>query len=306
MNTKLIGVIIAASIAILMSGSVLMPVINDAVDDSKVYYNNDFGVLSAVADEPVNYRIEYTGNASGFISECYVENEKVATVYQGLGAIIIADSYVLVQQTNLTTWALYMGNNVESGSMFPLMTSDISVVLTKEKSTFSFTDGDGVQTVEIPTEWCYYRDDNSDEWRIVDYTTRTNKAYINDPSQVKGSLWSGVTSDFITFDGYKAEVFGTNAQIVDVSFDGYKKEMDGVYSFDVGGISGGQRSEGINFTIMYNGTPVELNPYYFVIPNKVYGQTETSETYTALLYAIPVILLTAIVATIALMFARRY
>lgn len=291
MNVKIVSVIIAATLTIIMVGQILMPVISDAVDDTKVYYNNNFGVLSSVADEPVNYRIEYTGNASGAISECYIENEKVATVYQGIRAIIIADSYILTQQNSLTSWILYMGNNVESGSMLPLMTSDISIVLTKEKSTFSFTDGDGVQTVEIPTEWCYYRDDNSDEWRIVDYTSGTNKAYINDPSQVKGSFWSGVTSDFVTFDGYKAEVFGTNAQTVDVSFDGYKKEMNGVYSFDVGGISGGQRSEGITFTIMYNGTPIEINPYFFVIPNEVYGQSETDVMYSGILWAIPAMFL---------------
>lgn len=306
MNNKIIGVIIGASIAVMMIASIMVPIINDAVDDTKVYYNNDFGVLAAATDEPVEYSIRYTGNTSGAISETYINGVKSATVYNGVRAIVISDSLVVSQQNNVSAWLISVGNSVESMNYYAMVSSPIEMTLTADNVSLSFESEGGENTsLDVPTNWCYYRDDNSTDYRIVDYTNADKVVYVNDLKQVRGASWINTTDEFFNFEGTTVNVYGDTPENPTMIYEGYTNVMNGVYSFDLGAVISGNRTDGVHFDVDNNGTPYTVYPYFLVIPNEVYGQTETDTAYSAILFAIPAILIVALLVAILSSIIRR-
>lgn len=306
MDNKIVGIIVAMTVSIMLIGSVLITAIDDAADNTKVYYNNDFGVLAAATDEPIEYSIRYTGNTSGAISEVYINDVKSATVYNGVRAIVISDSLVVSQQNNVTSWLISVGNSVESVNYFAATSSPIELTLTADNVALSFESEGGENiSLNVPTNWCYYRDDNSNEYRIVDYTSSDNVVYVNDLKQVRGASWISTTGEFFNFEGTAVNVYGDTPENPTMVYEGYTNVMNGVYSFDLGAVISGNRTDGVHFDVDNNGTPYTVYPYFLVIPNKVYGQTETDVAYTAMLYAIPVILFAALLAVALSSIIRR-
>lgn len=300
MNNKLIGLVLTATVAIILSAALLVPIVNDAIDDTKVYYNNNFGVLAAATDEPLEYSIRYTGNTSGAISEVYIDGVKSATVYNGIRAIVISDSLVVSQQNDVNRWLVVVGNSVESAKYLASVNSPIEMTLTDDNVSISFeSDGGGNVSLDVPTNWCYYRDDNSTKYRIVDYTASDNVVYINDLKQVRGASWINTTSEFFNFEGTTVNVYGDTPENPTMIYEGYTNVMNGVYSFDLGAVISGNRTDGVHFDVDNGGTPYTVYPYFLVIPNEVFGQTESDFEYSAILLAIPAIFLISIVVAIA-------
>lgn len=301
MNTKLIGVIIAASVAILMSGSILMPVINDAVDDTKVYYNNNTGSYSMINDgSDIDFSIVPTGNTSGAIHNVVIEGGSNTAVYSGLRCIVMSDKFVISQLNTAVLGLAYVIDDIQHYATFE-SGNTITVSLSNNVAVVS----NGTDNYTIPFDWCFYVDSSSKSYRMMDYTSDNRVVYINDVNQVYASNWINTTGEFFAINGTNVTIYGENENTT-ASYDGLTEVMNGVSSFTVGPISGGARTTGIHFSVLNGSADYEVYPYFILVPASVYGQTESNESYTALLYAIPVILLTAIVATIALMFARRY
>lgn len=302
MNTKLIGVIIAASVAILMSGSILLPVINDAVDDTKIYYNNSLGSYSMINDgSDIEFSIVPTGNTSGVVHNIVIDGEIRANLYSGyVRSLVISDKFVISQ----TDARLLAFAHVIDGVPHNL-TFESGTTLTVSLSDYVATVSNGTDTYTVPFDWCFYRDNKSTSYRTIDFSDSESVIYINDVNQVYASNWIFATGEFFAINGTNVTIYGENEDTT-ASYDGLTEVMNGVSSFNVGHIAGGVRTAGIHFSVLDDGADYEVYPYFIVVPASVYGQTETNESYTALLYAIPVVLLTAIVATIAMMFARRY
>lgn len=306
MNMKIVSVLVGVTISIIMVGFVLTPVINDAVDNTKVYYNNDFGVLAAATDDPIEYSIRYTGNTSGAISDVYINGVKSGTVYNGIRAIVISDSLVIAQQNNLNSWMIYVGNSVESRAYSALMSSPIELTITADNVSLSFkSDGSADISIEIPTNWCYYRDDNSKDYRIIDYTNSEKVIYVNDLKQVRGASWINTTGEFFNFEGTSVNVYGNTPENPTMVYEGYTNVMNGVYSFNLGAVISGNRTDGVHFDVDNNGTPYTVYPYFLVIPNMVYGQTESDVSYSAILYAIPAIFISALIVAMLSSVIRR-
>ena len=306
MNMKIVSVLVGVTISIIMVGFVLTPVINDAVDDTKVYYNNDFGVLAAATDDPIEYSISYTGNTSGAISEVYINGVKSGTVYNGVRAIVISDSLVVSQQNSLNSWLISVGNSVESRTYNAMMSSPIELTITADNVSLSFkSDGSADISIEIPTNWCYYRDDNSKDYRIIDYTNSEKVIYVNDLKQVRGASWINTTGEFFNFEGTSVNVYGNTPENPTMVYEGYTNVMNGVYSFNLGAVISGNRTDGVHFDVDNNGTPYTVYPYFLVIPNMVYGQTESDISYSAILYAIPAIFISALIVAMLSSVIRR-
>lgn len=307
MTNKLIAGVITLTIAIVVLAGVLVPVINDSVDSTKIYYNNDFGVLAAATDEPVEYSIRYTGNTSGAISETYINGVKSATVYNGVRAIVISDSLVVSQQNNVASWLISVGNSVESMNYLATTSSPIELTLTADNVSLSFeSESNENISLDVPTNWCYYRDDNSSEYRIVDYTSSEKVVYVNDLKQVRGASWVVTTNEFFNFEGTTVNVYGDTPENPTMVYEGYNKVMNGVYSFDLGAVISGNRTEGVHFDVDNNGTPYTVYPYFLVIPNEVFGQTEENEQYSNILQTVPVMALIVILVASISLFRTRY
>lgn len=305
MENKLITIVIGAMVAILLTGSLLVPIINDAADDTKVYYNNEFGVLASAGDESIDYTIKYTGNTSGAISEVFINDVKVGTVYAGVRAIVISDSYVISQVSSTAEWRIYTGNSVSNNSYPAVTSTDITINITKDRSVITYADSDGPKTLTIDTEWCYYRDDNSTDFRIVDYTNADNTVYVNDLSQVRGASWINTTGEFFNFEGTAVNVYGDTPETPTMVYEDLTDVMNGVISFNLGAVISGNRTSGVHFDVDNNGEDYTVYPYFLVIPASVYGQTGSDAAYTAILYVLPLMVIVAIIAAIAYNAVRR-
>lgn len=301
MNTKLIGVIIAASIAILMSGSILMPVINDAVDDTKVYYNNGAGHYASITDETVTINATLGEGDNAMIN--YTVNGESVGANRGKTTILISDNCTIYGP--YTNTIELTGIDKNGNLISPVRYSSITAIISSDSIDLTGVVVSDSSTVnyEFDNNWAFYRS-NSGDYRVLDNIRDNTLIYINDINQIYSSNWITTTSEFFNLNGDDVTVRDGTTETTTTASVTLNSVMNGVKSFLIS--SDRTSSAAFHFEVDNAGEPYDVYPFYFVIPASVYGQTESNESYTALLYAIPVILLTAIVATIALMFARRY
>lgn len=296
---NLMMVVLGGAIAILMVGTLLIPFVADYTDSTKVYYNNDFGSLASASNETIEYRISYTGNTSGAITEVFINDVKVATGYAGMRAIVISDSYVISQVNSTTEWMIYTGNSVSNSSYTAVTSADITINITKDRSVINYTDSEGAKTLTIDTEWCYYLDDRSDDYRIVNYTSEDKTVYVNDLSQVRGASWINTTGEFFNFEGTSVNVYGNTPESPTMIYEDLADVMNGVISFNVGAVISGSRTDGVHFDVDNNGENYTVYPYFLVIPNSVYGISEDNTTINAMFSMLPIIVLGGIISTVA-------
>ena len=82
-------------------------------------------------------------------------------------------------------------------------------------------------------------------------------------------------------------------------YEGYTNVMRGVYSFNLGAVISGNRTDGVHFDVDNNGTPYTVYPYFLVVPNKVYGETEQNAVINTMFEIIPIIVIAGIVITVS-------
>lgn len=296
MNNKIIGVIIGASIAAMMIATIMVPIINDAVDDTKVYYNNEYGPFADVPnDETVTIVISTTIGTAG-TTTLTVNGENVL-VPQGPRAMLLADTFVMYQ--NYSNGIAFNGIDDDSlirGTDY----SDITITLDGGIADIVASVEDTTREFSLPYEWAYYRS-NVGEYRLIDSIASDVTVYINSTDQVKGCHYSTPINSFYSFVSTDVTVYSpavsnavANVELTDV--------MNDVKSFVISPDRG--NAGAFKFSYEYNGENVEVVPFYFVVPYKVYGQTEANIQASHILLAIPPIVLVALLATMVALIRR--
>lgn len=298
MDNKLIPVILATFVGVLLIGSVLMPVIIDADDDTKVYYNNNFGPFADVKkDDTVSITMgAVVGDSSG---GSMTVNGETVIVQQGGRALLLSDN-------------LYIAHNFSNGIAFTGISNSGFVNLGFTELTLNILNGEisatgttiGGETVShsFDYDWCYYRA-NSGDYRMVDFLSTDRIVYFNDVDQIKSAGYINTTGEFFFLSGFDVTVVDSDLRSESITATAtINKVMDNVSSIVVS--SDRTNSSAFKFSVDNDGTPYDVYPYYFVIPASVYGQTESNEAYSAILFAIPVVLIMALVAIVIATFAR--
>lgn len=305
MNNRLISVILAISVGVIMVGSVLVPTIIDANDDTKVYYNNNYGAFADVSDnEEINLEITTVIGTAG--SSTYYINGEELNLIQGSRVIVVSENLTIAQEH---ATGIGITGVDSSGNLFRYLADSVNVAINGESITIEWvrsvdsTSG----TINVNSSWIFYRSFDGD-WRAVEYLSSSRTAYINDFSQVYSSNWIGTTKEFFTLNGTSVEVYsGTVGETATLSTTTATVEatevMNGVSSFVIS--SDRETSGAFKFTVDNEGEPYDVFPYYFIIPASVYGQTDTNIAIATILFAIPVIVLLSFVVFIVRTFSNN-
>lgn len=268
---KIIGVLLGATIGVMMLGLVLAPVISDAIDDTGEKYNNAAGILSKVYDgETIVIDVDVE---TGAIS---VNGETASSA----GLAVVADKFVV---TSSAGSILY--NSIDGTTE---RTTDLSISINANVATIDGTTYD--------LDWCFYANPDGD-YRMYPNASANRDIYVNSIDQIYGSNWITSTGKWFSFHGDDVLINGdtaVKAQYTLDPVDGYSN----LYTIKIGGGSEGE------YTFMDG--DYQVFPRFWVMPHEVVGYSDSENSYVSILGAIPVVLIAALVATIALMFSRRY
>lgn len=297
MDNKIIATLAGAAVVVVMLGSLLVPIIYDAIDDTKVYYNNDYGAFADVSDnEVINLELTTVMGTPG--SSTYYINGEELGLTQGNRVIIVSENLIVVFE-NLNGIGI-AGVDV-SGNLIRTWADSVTVAINGESITIEWakSDNNTSGTINVKSSWMFYRTFEGD-WRAVDYVSGSKTAYINDLSQVYSSNWSGPIQKFFSLNGTSVNVYsGTIGGAATLSTTTATVEvtevMNGVSSFV---ISSDHETSGVfKFTADNAGEPYDVFPYYFIIPVSVYGQTESNIAVVGILTVLPMLIVVAVLVS---------
>lgn len=299
MNTRLISVILAISVGVIMVGSVLVPTIIDANDDTKVHYNNNYGAFADVEKED-NVLITMgavLGDSSG--GSMTVNGDEVA--FGGGGrSLLLSDNLSIVH--NFTNGLAFSGIS-ESGLINKKFTELTLTIANGEISATGTTDGGETESYSFDYDWCYYRA-NTGDYRLVDFLNTTRTVYLNNIDQIKSSGYIPTTGEFFSFSGLDVTIVDSdlNSELIKATAT-VNEVMDNVSSIVIS--SDPTNSSAFKFSVDNEGEPYDVLPSYFVVPYEVIGQTDTNIAIATILFAIPVIVLLSFVVFIVRTFSRN-
>lgn len=291
-----IKLIVGVSVAILLLGSLTVPVIMDYVDGTKEAYKNS----GAYGAAPVG-TVEVSITMADDNSVSYTAGEYGLAVPSGIRVLLMGENYSVYRYYN--NGILVSGVN-SSGTPFYLLSKVVNATMVDNAVTLSYgASADALTTIELSNSWQVYRNSTGD-YRIVDNVTADRTIYIKDISDIRGSNTITSNTDvFYSFEGASAKIYGadTDSAVPTVAISDV---MEGVKSFFFAVNNAGEGAYSFNATI--DGEVTTIAPPLMVVPNIVYGQTDADATNSALLLSIPIMVIVALAAVMLSAFMRRY
>lgn len=295
---KVIPVVITAALVIILTGSVLMPIISDAQDTQRTVYNNDisqryselFNGSDSILDQDIELYVESFSDDTLRITKNGVVSTLAAYRFQG--TLLMCDAMNI-------RWDPGTGNirlsSETSGGTVTQVDIVAPLTITIDNGIITVTDSSDTPNVytATPTKWLFIPNDAGD-WETI--IASSGNFYLNGLDQV----YFSTTADSIGFYVGNGGELETATGTYSWTFDGMEKK-DRYTDLYVANLS--------QFTVDDELREIvgdDFAPYQVIIPRSVDAHTESNISALALLGAIPVILLTALAAIIALMFVRRY
>lgn len=293
---KTISVVITAALVIIITGSVLVPIITDAQDTQRTVYNNDisqryselFNGSDSILDQDIELYVESFTDNTLRITKNGAVSTLAAQRYQG--TLLMCDAMNI-------RWDPGNGNFRMSSDTIDGSISQTNLVapltITIDNGIITVTDSSDTPKVytATPTKWLFIPND-AGEWETI--LESSGNFYLNGLDQVYFSTNSN-TIGF--YDGNGGELEAATG-VYSWTFDGMEKD-DRYTDLYVANLS--------QFTVDDELGEIvgdDFVPFQVIIPRSVDAHTEANISALALLGAIPVIILISLVASIALIFRR--
>lgn len=277
---KTIMMIISVTIGIIVTGAVLVPVINSSMDRSRTIVNNSATNLASVIDEDTVISID---------GRDILVNDVPAVITAGL--LMSTDSFnIIVATENIEL--TYKG----SSSVYFVKTCDIEIVDNVANIVFTTDSAADPSTLTFNLKWGFVLDPDGQYGMIRVYNTARNLT-ISNLSNVYGSNRLITTDSWFAFNGNNVELL-----------DGTKIKAD-VIQNEVNGLSGaytinvGSNGDGFTFTIDNNGSPYVVHPWIFIVPNEVVAY-KSELVSMSMLTIIPIFVLIALISMVAVTIRR--
>lgn len=282
MNNKLIPIVLTLVVGIILAGSVLVPVLNDAQKDlgdpitkTNPVYNSWYRDI-----EPTDvWEMSSTG---------YVLNDE--TMDTGYRQAVFGDSFVLyLNALNLDNIGYVIGKNDENPTQ---LVNTKSYTITFDNNTISIVDGDNTAVYSKEYTWAYTLCPSEDtaKWGTITRIGDGDTTYILNNNQV---VLSGYyyTGDNDTFYSYK------DGTLYIGSYEGgmeiTKTLVDGttdIYKIDTEVVTVGDET---------------FTPYITLVPISVTGHATAGASYS-LLGAIPIMVIVALImGAVGMIVAKR-
>ena len=282
--------ILGATVAIILVAAVLVPIITDASEDQHEYYNNSVGQYSKIVSDEVT--LEYVEDRSN-LTYTYSVNGELQTTEVSYNDILFATSGAMLKvataSSSLSSYLIWYTE--ESGSRRIDSPANITATLTPTNISFVVTPASGsVESFTIPIEWGFYAVTTGDYRAVWDpYDVK-----INDIDQVYSVNWMATTNKFFSVNGE------------DVFYDGQTIKAD----YDLTPINGvvnvsNLKSGDYTITVDNNGEPYTATPFNVIVPAEIVGdKTNASDAIDGLLWAIPSLVIVAILLVLVAVFRR--
>lgn len=291
---KITTILIGVAISIIMVSSVLMPVIVEAQDNEKTVYNNqDNGRYSVLYDSDLSNldaTIVTSAPGSGSLSVTVGDDSYNYPMSGGRYSMIMCDKLFIRIQSESLEIHTTTGVARQTDITFPLTVSIVDGVVT-------VSDAGSYSVTVTPEKWVFIPDT---EGKYETVFRTDGSFYLNDLNQVYYTTY--ITSSnlgLVTGIGNTAEYVATGEPI-DIRF--IDVETIEPYT-DLIRVNLGDCQLNSDVATNSDGTPIVPNMY--MVPISVDAHTPENNSITGLLSAVPVLLLVAIVASMAVLFRLR-
>lgn len=285
---KLVAGIITGAVAIIMVASLLVPIVNDAMDDQVTKFNNptaeymmledgDSYTASVVVEDGV-FSITINGESYSNVTFDHLHISDTSQITFNVGANVKPMVSVLID--GVTTYIADCDSvtvNATNGNI------DIAVVVAGVTTTYTTS-----------YDWLVHSDKDGDYGLIRSVDNRT--LYFNNVNQL---YWSNVVS---TIEGMKyytlhnGEIRANGESLANVEYSG-NSVLDNVTSVSMSsGNSGFSYLDGGNSTVLD----------WVVAPIEIIGYDDEVAPTLSLLNVIPMIVLLAIMVCVVSIFRSRY
>lgn len=283
MDNKILPIMLGIGVSLLMIGNFLMPIINDTVDETRGYYNNDMGTY-AKATDAVSIVYDDTGyNVDGTV------------VNVGLyDRLIMSDQFYIERNGEATGYVVLYADGV----LYRDTATDITITYSNNEVAISYTAGSNTRTATITIDWMYYVDDEGDYRMSAVDNGRKPTVFLNNINDL--TVVYRTTTDLLTFHNGVAKIAGTT-EGVELSVDYTLTKIDGVE--DVYSIELSPTLEESEFKFILGENSYTASAV--LVPYEVFGSKDGMGSASGMLYLIPLMIIVAILATIVAVIRSR-
>lgn len=282
MNSKIVMLAVTAAISIIMVGSVLMPTINDAVDDSYITYYNDKNSQKPYSELKAGDVVR-----SDNMSDLYVNDELITRNN------VIGENYVKTSNFILAANSLIRISSAGDSVSFVQGLTSFTLTMTDESTaTIDGVNANGAFNVVFENlEWGFVAT-NVGDWSEP-YYYYPGQIYINDLTQIYGCGPVDGTTHFYNFNGSTLRL-ETTVQETPIVFN-LTDLGRGVFSFSpaLNGDVVATTDDGVTFDVRN-----------LIVPIKISSDPIASGV-PGLLKAIPVLVILSIILGVAVFIKNR-
>lgn len=272
-NKKLMLVVIGAALSIIMVGNVLMPVINDAVDTTRNYYNNSVGPWASAASGD---NITITFDSEGY----KVDGSVIKT--PSYSRLIVSDKFYVERSAATCYCVTYDNVNINR-------TTAVSMTATISNGQLSVTMADSNNTsydYSLSIDYFYYVSSVGD-YRMVQVDNQNkNTVYFNDLNDI--TIVSRTSTALLSYHNGVASYVGTDQG--DLTVDVTVNDVENTIGVKSTFISNDFSTTEFKFILDGNNVAASA----VLVPFEVYGEKKVFSGASAILFAIPAIVLVAI------------
>lgn len=285
---SMIMAIIGITVAIVVFSSVLVPIVGDYSNESKVVYNNPTTQVSKVVDGEHTITIDGTTLA--------VEIDDVDVTPTGNTALVMSSGYNLLYQKSDSQIQLYNYTTLNTG--FLVLNGDVEMTLSETSASIEYGAVDSRTTLELETEWAYIYDTNG-EYGLYRSYNQNKTLYVNSIDDIRGSNILLTTHDWFSYVGEDVELLSGDSIKADYTLTPVSGMKD-LYTISVGGTG-----TGYTFDVDNEGTPYTVHPWIIVAPIKVTAVSDVNAPVIPLVEIIPILVILGILLSTIIFFISR-
>lgn len=304
MNNKIVMISIAAVIGIIVLGSVLMPILDDATATTDTFTNEGMFKMSEIsATDSETYTLSYT-----VATNTLTINGETADIsgISSAASIVAGDTFFLRLQPNARAY-LMGSTSSSSANYFGYNADSLSVSMTSGTLTATATTSGTDATATFTYTKAYIIDESGD----LDYIMKTSNSEVyvladsplfasgqtsinaSDTNVASAIIMEGTIEDGVTFTAIKG---ATTATFDDIVIDAVAdSDHENLYKLSK-----------VTAVATYDGEDTDITYSYFVVPSEVTAERDVHFTdgQNAILGAIPIMILVAILLGVVALVIR--
>lgn len=296
MKNKLIPLVMTLVVGIILAGSLLIPVINDAQHAQDVKYTNSapysYGKIYDFSENDLDDTI--------IISVCKTGERSISIN----GETHNVSSYQPVVMSDAFTIRYYNTSmNFVTPSAGSKTITEATITISAGVATFTDvlnTSGTEITIDPEPITWAFVHDSTGDYSGLITENGITAYAHKN---EIYTSNWITTTSEY--FSGKAGDDFvtitdGTDSTTATINWGG-EYLNDGVYKLTLS-----STSDDYTFVVDNEGEDYTVHPFMVCVPKEVIGTPDDQQGINALYGVIPILVIVALLVTaIGAVYVRR-